>query len=220
MPTDRTARKARRTGRLVPAGLLALGFVPLLAGAVRLTELTGGAEITAANARFFAAPVPIVAHVVGVTAYTAGGAFQFAARFRRRRRGWHRAAGRVLVGCGLVAALSGLWMTTFSALPPGDEGLLTVFRWVAGTAMLGSLVLGFLAVRRRDIRRHRAWMIRAYAIGLGAGTQALTQAAWLLGGGGPPGPLARALLLALGWVINVVVAELIIRRRGWRVSAA
>lgn len=41
--------------------------------------------------------------------------------------------------------------------------------------MAACLVLGFTAIRRRDIAAHRAWMIRAYAIGLGAGTQAFTE---------------------------------------------
>ena len=37
------------------------------------------------------------------------------------------------------------------------------------------LVLGITAVRRRDIAAHRAWMIRAYAIGLAAGSQVFTE---------------------------------------------
>ena len=41
--------------------------------------------------------------------------------------------------------------------------------------MAASIVLGFTAIRRRDIAAHRAWMIRAYALGLGAGTQVFTQ---------------------------------------------
>jgi hypothetical protein len=32
-------------------------------------------------------------------------------------------------------------------------------------------------IRRSDLSRHRAWMTRGYAIGLAAGTQALTLAA-------------------------------------------
>ncbi|NJP90271.1 DUF2306 domain-containing protein [Nonomuraea sp. FMUSA5-5] len=211
MPKDLVAP---RTGWLVPARLIALGFVPLLAGAVRLAELISGAEITQANARFFASPVPIVAHIVGVTVYSAVGAFQFAPRFRRRRRGWHRRAGRVVAGFGMVAAASGLWMTAFAELPTGDDGLLSVFRWVAGTAMLASLVLGLTAIRRRDVRRHRAWMMRAYAIGLGAGSQAVTQAVWITAAGVPPDHLTRALLLGAGWAINAAVAEAIIRRAG------
>ena len=65
-------------------------------------------------------------------------------------------------------------MNQFYELPDGPNPLLYVFRLVFGTAMAASIVDGFLAVRRRDIRAHRAWMIRAYAIGLGAGTQAFT----------------------------------------------
>ena len=41
--------------------------------------------------------------------------------------------------------------------------------------MAAAIVLGFTAIRRRDIAAHRAWMIRAYALGLGAGTQAFTE---------------------------------------------
>jgi uncharacterized membrane protein len=206
-----TAPKTRR-GRLVPAGLLVLGFVPVLAGAIRMTELTAGADVTPDNARFFAMPVPIVLHIVSVTVYTVLGAFQFAPGLRRRRPGWHRAAGRVLVPSGLVAALSGLWMTLFSTLPAGDDGLLTVFRLGFGSAMAVSIVLGLVAIRRRDIARHRAWMTRGYAIGMGAGTQAVTHGLWLAIQG-PPDTDTRALLLGAAWAINLAVAEWVIRRR-------
>ncbi|WP_433720762.1 DUF2306 domain-containing protein [Actinoplanes sp. CA-051413] len=75
-----------------------------------------------------------------------------------------------------------------------------------------AIVLGFLTIRRRDIVRHRAWMIRAYAIGQGAGTQALTHAPWVLTAG-QPGAGTRAVLMIAAWTINLVVAEWIIRRR-------
>ena len=71
-------------------------------------------------------------------------------------------------------------------------------------------MLGFTAVRRRDIAAHRAWMIRAYAIGLAAGTQAFTE-----GIGGAifgTGVLAADLAKGAGWVINLAVAEWVIRR--------
>ena len=169
----------------VPTGLIVLSFIPVLAGAIRLTELTGGAEVTAANARFFGSPVPIVAHIVAVTVYSVLGAFQFVHRFRRRRPRWHRVAGRALVGFGMTAALSGVWMTLFYALPPGDAGLLSVFRLVFGSAMFAFLALGLAAILRRDVRRHRAWMTRAYAIGLGAGTRRWS---WGCGRGSPARP--------------------------------
>lgn len=196
----------------MPTGLILLSAVPAIAGAVRVAELTGGAEVTPDNARFFDAPVPVLLHIVGAVVYCVLGAFQFSAGFRRRRPGWHRAAGRVLVPAGLVAAGSGLWMAVVYQLPPVDGPLVMVFRLVFGGAMAASLVLGFAAVLRRDITRHRAWMIRAYAIGQGAGTQAFTHAPWVLALG-MPGATTHALLMAAGWLINLAVAEWIIRRR-------
>jgi uncharacterized membrane protein YozB (DUF420 family) len=186
--------------------LLLLGAMPVAAGVYRLTELAGGAEVTPANARFFASPVPVVLHIVGAAVYALLGAFQFAAGFRRRRPGWHRVAGRFLVVCGLVVGLSALWMTLFYPRPEGVGALLTAFRLLFGSGMVVSIVLGVVAIRRRDVTGHRAWMLRGYAIGLGAATQMLT----LMVGEliiGPPGELGRALLMGAGWAINLAVAE-------------
>jgi hypothetical protein len=85
--------------------------------------------------------------------------------------------------------------------------------------MVVSIVLGVAAIRRRDIVRHGAWMLRGYAIGLGAGTQFLTHLPWILLLG-MPGELPRALLMGAGWVINLAVAEWIIRRRPARPARA
>ncbi|MFI2651782.1 DUF2306 domain-containing protein [Micromonospora fulviviridis] len=196
---------------LVPAGLILLSAVPVIAGAARTAELTGGATVTPDNARFFASPVPVLVHIVGASLYCLLGAFQFAPSFRRRRPGWHRIAGRVLIPCGLAAALSGLWMTLFYPRPPIDHVLVTPMRLVFGAAMFCCIVLGFAAIRRRDIARHRAWMARGYAIGLGAGTQVLTHLPWMLLAGQPDG-VGRALLMLAGWVINLAVVEWALRR--------
>ncbi|WP_433371454.1 DUF2306 domain-containing protein [Streptosporangium sp. CA-115845] len=206
------AASSTRAGWFLPAALILLSAVPMVAGAVRLNELVGGAAITPENARFFAAPLPVLTHIFCVSLYSVLGAFQFAPRFRRRRPAWHRVAGRVLVPCGLVAALSGLWMSLFYPRPVGDGDLLTGFRLVFGTAMTMFILLGLAAIRRRDVARHRAWMIRGYAIGLGAGTQALTHLPWFLFIG-TPGEFPRALLVGAGWVINLAVAEWFIRQR-------
>lgn len=117
----------------------------------------------------------------------------------------------MLVPCGLAVALSALWMTLFYPRPDDTGDLLTGLRLLFGSAMVVSIVLGFAAIRRRDIAVHRAWMMRAYAIALGAGTQALTQLPWVLIVG-PPGKLSKALLMGAAWVINLAVAERIIRR--------
>jgi hypothetical protein len=107
---------------------------------------------------------------------------------------------------------SGLWMTLFYSRPPGTGDLLYAIRLLFGSAMVLSVVLGFVAIRRREIAAHQAWMMRGYAIALGAATQMLT----LLVGeiiAGPPSEISHALLMGAGWVINLVVAEWAIRKR-------
>ena len=198
--------------------LILLSLVPAAAGTARLAELAGDTEITGANARFFATPLPVVLHILAVIPYSILGALQFAPGFRRRNRGWHRAAGRALAVFGLAAALTGLWMSHFYPWPEGDGELVYMLRLVFGSAMAMSIVLAVDAVRRRDFAAHGAWMIRGYAIGMGAGTQVLTHLPYFVLVG-KPDELSRAVLMGAGWVINVVVAEWIIRRGPSRLSA-
>ena len=210
-PAPRNDKPRHRAGRgtwLVPLGLIALSLVPIIAGSLRLVELSGGAAILPAKPT---SPVPLVLHIVSASVYSVLGAFQFSAGFRRRRPGWHRLAGRLLVVLGLVVALSALWLTVFTPLFEGSGRLYQAFRLVFGSAMVLSIVLGLLAIRRRDVARHRAWMIRAYAIALAAGAQVFT-----LGIGEAivgKGDTSNALFAGAGWVINLAVAEWVIRRR-------
>jgi uncharacterized membrane protein len=212
MRATKSSTASRWAGWRVPALLILLSLVPAVAGTARLAELAGGAEVTAANARFFARPLPVVLHILAVVPFSILGALQFAPAFRRRRRGWHRAAGRVLAACGLVAALTGLWMAHFYPWPAGDGEALYVLRLVFGSAMAASIVLAVDAVRRRDFAAHGAWMTRGYAIGLGAGTQVLTHLPWFILADGTPGESSRAVMMGAGWVINLAVAEWAIQK--------
>ena len=206
---------ARRREWMLPVGLIVLSLVPAVAGMARLAELAGGAVITAANARFFATPLPVVLHIISVIPYAIVGALQFAPAFRRRHREWHRAAGRVLVVLGLTAALTGLWMAHYYPWPAGDGVVLYAERLVLGSAMTMSIVMALDAIRRRKYTAHGEWMMRGYAIGMGAGTQVLTHMPYFLLVG-KPDESTRAVLMGAGWVINVVVAEWIIRRQSSR----
>ncbi|MEV1073722.1 DUF2306 domain-containing protein [Micromonospora parva] len=201
----------------LPAALILLGLIPMLAGAGRLTELGTGPQVTPENARFVADPLPVVLHIVGAVVYTILGAFQFVPRLRRQR--WHRRAGRVLVPCGLTVAFSGMWMAVGYDLPAHDNDVLAGVRLVFGSVMAGAILLGLAAVLRRDIDRHRRWMVRAYAIGLGAGTQAFTHAPYLIAVGEQPDGNLRAGLVVAGWLINLAVAEWYLRRPARAVTA-
>lgn len=203
-------RPSSRREWLVPAGLLLLSLIPALGGSVRLTELASDPVVTAENARFVTQPLPVVVHIVCVTVYSMLGAFQFVPSLRRRS--WHRLAGRVLVPAGLGVALTGLWMTAFYDLPAKDTAVVNGVRYVVGVVMVISLVLGVRAALRRDFDQHRAWMIRAYALAMGAGTQALLLGPYLLVAD-EPGPVPVTILMTAAWVINAAVAEWVIRRR-------
>src|SRR6185503_11472492 len=139
----------------VPAGLILLSMIPLTFGAIRLSQLISGAEITPANARFFASPSPVVIHIISSAIYALLGAFQFVSRLWQRGIRWHRWVGRLLVPVGLLVGFSGVWMTIFY---PRTDNLLYRFRLCFGSGMILSIILGFISIRRKDVTQHQAWM--------------------------------------------------------------
>lgn len=210
-PTTQAGR--RRPEWRAPAGLIALSLVPIAAGAFRLTSLSSGGAVNADNARFFDSPVPVIVHIVASSVFLLLGALQFVPSLRQRR--WHRLSGRIVAPAGLLSALSALWMTLFYDMPAVNGVALFVMRLVFGTTMAVAIVLAIIAIRRGDVPTHSAWMTRAYAIGLGAGTQVFTFLPWTLVLGAPDQAM-HAVLMGAGWVINLAVAEVVIRRRARR----
>jgi len=194
----------------IPALLLVLSLVPALGGIARLARLSGSAPD---DARFLQAPVPILLHVLSATVYCLLGAFQFSSGFRLRWPGLHRRAGRWLALCGLLAGATGFWMTAVYPIPTSLQGpLLYGVRLAVASGMVASLLIGWRSILRRDLTRHEAFMIRAYALGQGAGTQVIVLLPWMLISG-ESGGLTRDLLMTLSWAINILVAEFIIRHR-------
>jgi uncharacterized membrane protein YozB (DUF420 family) len=199
----------RRTWPLVTT-LVVLSAIPVTSGTLRLIEVAGGPAVMPSNNRYGTFPLPLVLHIVSAIVFALAGILQFLPRFRRRHPTWHRRAGRMLVPAGLLVAGSGLAMTLFYEAQPNSGTLLYLFRLTFGSAMAASLVLGLTSIRRRNITAHMAWMTRAYAIGLAAGTQAFTE------GFSEPlfgtGVIASDLAKGAGWIINLAIAEAAIRR--------
>ena len=211
----------KKSNWLVPFALIMLSIVPMLAGAVRLFQIGNAAPVTSENLRFMSAPLPVVMHIIGSVIYSILGAFQFSDSFRQNKPLWHRTSGKWLIPLGLISALSGIWMTLFYARPAIDGELIVanfddqnlfVIRLLIGVAMCCFILLGLAVIRKRNFPQHRAWMIRAYALALGAGTQVFTHIPWFVF---PDlhSELTRTICMGAGWAINVLVAEWVISRK-------
>ncbi|HEX6339773.1 DUF2306 domain-containing protein [Umezawaea sp.] len=167
-------------------------------------------------------PVRIAFYVHIATAGTAlvVGPFQFAKAIRRRYRAVHRWIGRTYAVSIAFASVSGLVMSAFSSAAFvgffGFGTLSVLWGWTTWR--------GYRAVREGDVASHQAWMIRSFALTFAAPTLRL----WLgvlilfqvaLGVGGPDAEVdqlmtdAYAAVPFLCWLPNIVVAEIMVRRR-------
>lgn len=203
---------APRINWKMPLALLLISAIPLAAGIVRLAGLAGNPAISAENARFAAAPFPVIVHILSASLFSLLGALQFSDTLRQRAPQWHRLSGRIVVAGGVSTALSGLWMTVVYPIPPELQGsMLYAVRAFVSVAMLFSIYWAVVAVMRNDIATHRAWMIRAYALGQGAGMQVVVLLPWMIVIGKPT-MLQRDMLMSLAWLINLLLAEMAIPR--------
>ncbi|MCG6146101.1 DUF2306 domain-containing protein [Leptospira bandrabouensis] len=193
--------------------LLFLSLVPAIAGGIRFQQVMTGNGYTVENQRFFNDPIPVLVHILAVLFFSILGAFQFAPGFRTKHIVWHRISGRFLVFMGIVSALSGLWLTLVYPKVPTDGDWLFGIRLVVGIWMFLCIFVGFIFILKRNISKHKHWMIRGYAIGMGAGTQVFTHLPWFIFVGGDPSGVPRDLMMGAGWFINFVFAEWLIRKR-------
>jgi len=191
--------------------LLALmGAVPALPGAfIVMTILQGlppdGAD-SFVRAVYFANPVPIITHAIAGIIFAALVPFQFAPRIRARWPRWHRNSGRTAIAAGFVMALSAIWMlVTF----PQVGGFLRISGLaVTGFGMILTLGIALHAImRRRDIKRHRAWMMRAVAVTYGViGVAPVVIPAFIIMGEDLP-PIVDELSRWIGMAITLSVVE-------------
>ncbi|OAN75121.1 hypothetical protein A8B78_16930 [Jannaschia sp. EhC01] len=186
-------------------------FIPVFGGLIRVLELAGGPQIAPANPRALLAPLPIILHTLSSFLFCIFGAFQFLPSIRRQRPAAHRVIGRVIAVAGCMSALTGLWMTHFYAFPEALQGAALYWvRVVLGTAMIGLIIWAVIAIRSRNVFQHGASMVRAYAIGQGASTQAVLGIAWIIAVGAEVmGPLRDGLMI-FAWVVNLLAAEIFI----------
>jgi uncharacterized membrane protein len=160
----------------------------------------------------------LVTHIFTATVALVLGPLQFVPAIRAHRR-WHRRIGRTYLLVGVLpSALAAVPVALLSGRLVTQVGLVIV--------AIGWLVSGGLAVRairRGDVAAHRAWMTRNYALTFLAVTARIVVPLVLLTGlatgaiAPADAPAAVASLIPVGQVlgcaINLVVAEVLIRRR-------
>ena len=206
-------KSAIQTRWKMPLALLALSAIPCAAGIGRLAALAHRSSFNGDSERFLASPAPVILHILGAALFSLLGAFQFSKGLRQRYPQWHKVSGQVVAASGVVAGLTGIWMAIVYPIPAELQGnLLLGARVLVGASMLVSIVVAVVAAMQRDTVRHNAWMIRAYALGLGAGMQVVVVSSWMLLMG-TPNALQRDLLMSLAWLVNLIVAEILIQRR-------
>ena len=106
-------------------------------------------------------------HIVPGLLFMILGPLQFMRSLRNRHLRLHRWIGRVFLACGLVIGTTALVMSPQMSIGGVNE---TVATMLFGLVFLFDLVKAYLSIRRRDVARHREWMIRAFAIGLAVAT--------------------------------------------------
>ncbi|HEY3505998.1 MAG TPA: DUF2306 domain-containing protein [Actinocatenispora sp.] len=222
--TDRPARRrVRRTTRwgwacivLSSLAIVAYAPVPYLTGPLAESP---GALAHAYAGQPVVVRVAFVAHVVFGGLALLLGPWQFARWLRTRHPSAHRAIGWTTTTCIVAASAAALVVAPFNTAGMVGFfgfGALAVL-WAYGT------VRAVRAARRREYAVHQAWMIRSFALTYAAVTLRL----WLILlilvqvpflSGADVGQVAQAnaypAVPFLAWLPNLVVAELMIRRRG------
>jgi uncharacterized membrane protein len=161
---------SKRASRFIWTGVIVLGVIGVAAVARRTLVLlwpdvssksSPAAVLDAGFARHLALTS---IHILPGGLFLVLAPLQFARGIREKYLQLHRWMGRVLFGCGLVIGVSALIMSYRMNLGgPNETAATTLFAIV----FLYCLVRAYRHIRRKEVARHREWMIRVYGVGRG-----------------------------------------------------
>ncbi|HEY3043087.1 MAG TPA: DUF2306 domain-containing protein [Vicinamibacterales bacterium] len=118
--------------------------------------------------RYVQHPLLAVLHIVPGLVFLTLAPLQFVPRIRQRHLRVHRRLGWVLATC---AATSGLLALIINVRFPAFGGISTQSATVFfGAIFLFSLTKAIRHIRKKEIQRHREWMLRTYALAMGVAT--------------------------------------------------
>ncbi|MFM7443533.1 MAG: DUF2306 domain-containing protein [Tabrizicola sp.] len=190
-------------------GLAFCSAIPVLVALIRVGEVAFG-SYPVESARLAVAPVSWAAHALAGAVFGITGPVQLALALHHRFGRLHRLSGRIFLASGALLGLSGLALVAWVPLQSTD--LLAIARGVFGLALVAALILGLTAIRSRDLPRHRAWAIRAYAVGMGSATVWIPLLPIGLITGSELTGLPMDLVFVGWWVLTIAAAEVIVRQ--------
>ena len=194
---------------VVPAALYLGTLLAIVLALVQVVQIPLGA-LPEDSLRLGAAPAWHFMHVLGGATFGILGPIQFGRVLVRRYGRLHRVTGRLFVAAGAMLSLSALSLLWH--FPDTYSVAVNSARLLFGIALGVALAMAMLAIRKRDIARHRNWMIRAYAIGMGATVVTTVFLPIYAITGEPPTGLVSDILFLGCWTACVVFAEALVRR--------
>jgi uncharacterized membrane protein len=193
----------------VPVALYFGTLLTIILALVQVVQIPLGA-LPEDSQRLTATPVWHFMHVLGGATFGILGPLQFSRVLMRKYGFLHRVMGRVFVAAGAMISLSSLGLLW--RFPDTYSVAISSGRLVFGIGLGFALVLAMQAIYQRDFTRHRNWMVRAYAIGIGATAVTMVFFPIYLITGKPPTGLVADIAFLGAWAACVVFAEGLVRR--------
>ena len=167
---DRQPRQLPMTSRIaIFAGWTAIVLsvmIMLASGTLRMVAMTQNPPSTdVLDVRYVQHMLVSFIHIVPGLLFLSLAPLQFIPRIRRRHISFHRGLGRALATCAVV---SGVFALVVGFRLPAFGGIATQSATVFfGVIFLFALAKAIWHIRRKEVRLHREWMIRAFALAMG-----------------------------------------------------
>jgi uncharacterized membrane protein len=165
---------SKRATRFVWTAVIVLALIGVAAVTRRALVLLWPQQFSGKNSPAVALDAGFARHAALTFVHILPGAlflvlapFQFSAGIRAKHLQVHRWMGRVLLVSGLIIGTTALIMSyKMNIGGPNETAATTLYAIV----FLICLIKAYRYIRRKEVARHREWMIRAYGIGLGVAT--------------------------------------------------
>jgi hypothetical protein len=201
LPRPATREKSRAWWVMVVLSIAVAGYAA--------AYVVIGAPLYPPNLResFVARPWGIYPHAFFGMLALAVGPFQFHRGLLVRRRALHRRLGTLYAIAAFLTGCVGFYMSFYSA-----GGMVThVGFGLLGILTAGSTAMAYVRIRQNQIRPHREWMVRSFALLFAAVTLRIQLPLLIIAAQGDFDPAYR-IVSWLSWVPNLLWAEWYLRR--------